>query len=321
MFYFLSAHWITGADPGDFWFTAGIAILLAVSGFIGIFVFLRRLRFVEDTPKSLIRSAAQGYVELNGRCQLMPGEPIIAPLTERPCVWWSYSIEQKKSAGNNRVTWSTIQHRTSDDLFFIEDGTGHCAVDPDHAVVYPSIKQIWYGDTEMPEGGPAIGRLGVTSSYRYSESRIESDDTLYALGYFHTQGPAGMGEINEEIRQLLVEWKHDQAALLRRFDTDHDGQIDQTEWDAAREEARKEVLAEERAAMSRPPMNILSRPRDGRPFLLSTEPQTRLETRLRMYIAICLFGFFIAGAVSARMLTLRFESVPPAHYSSASQTP
>ncbi|MGH8370569.1 MAG: hypothetical protein ACRESC_06265, partial [Gammaproteobacteria bacterium] len=93
------------------------------------------------------------------------------------------------------------------------------------------------------------------------------------------------------------------------------------EWDAAREEARKEVLAEERAAMSRPPMNILSRPRDGRPFLLSTEPQTRLETRLRMYIAICLFGFFIAGAVSARMLTLRFESVPPAHYSSASQTP
>lgn len=312
MLHFLDTHWLVTAGSGDFWMTAGIAVLLALAGFAGFFLFLRRLRFVEDTPQSLIRSAAQGYVELQGVCRLMPGAPIIAPLTQQTCVWWSYSIEQKSSSGNNRVTWNTVQRRTSDDLFFIDDGTGHCAVDPDHAVIYPSIKQVWYGNSEMPEGGPALGTLGLTASYRYSESRIETDARLYALGYFHTQGPVGMGEIDEEIRQLLVEWKQNQAALIARFDTNHDGRIDQQEWDAAREEARKEILAQEREAMSRPPINVLSRPRDGRPFILSTTPQQKLETRLRLYIAASLLAFFVAGAVSARMLTVRlaYASVP-----------
>ncbi|HEX6551033.1 MAG TPA: GIDE domain-containing protein [Gammaproteobacteria bacterium] len=310
MFSFLNTHWIVTAAPDDFWFAADAAIVIAVAGLAGFLLFLRRLRFVEETPQSLIRSAAQGYVELQGSCRLMPGEPIIAPLTQQTCVWWSYSIEQKNRSGNNRVTWNTVQRRTSDDLFFIDDGTGHCAVDPDRAVIYPSIKQVWYGNTEMPEGGPGLGTFGLTASYRYSESRIDSDDPLYALGYFHTQGVVGMGEINEEVRQLLVEWKQNQAALIARFDTNHDGQIDQQEWEAAREEARKEILAQEREAMSRPPINVLSRPPDGRPFILSTAPQKKLETRLRLYIAASLLAFFVAGAVSARLLTVRLAGAP-----------
>jgi hypothetical protein len=309
MFYFLDAHWIVAAGPGDFWLSAGIALLLTLAGLAGFLLFLRRLSFVKDTPQSLIRSAAQGYVELQGACRLMPGAPIIAPLTRQPCVWWSYSIEQKHEHGNNS-NWRTVQHATSDDLFYIEDGTGHCAVDPEHAVVYSSIKQVWYGNSEWPEGGPALGKLGIGAGYRYCEHRIESDDPLYALGYFHTQGPVGMGEINEEIRQLLVEWKQNQAALIQRFDANHDGRIDQAEWDAAREEARKEILAQEREAMSRPPINVLSRPPDGRPFILSTTPQQKLETRLRLYIAASLLAFFVAGAVSARMLTVRLAYAP-----------
>jgi hypothetical protein len=307
MFSFLDAHWIATADPGIFWMAAGIAGLTGLAGFLGTFHFLRRLRLIEDTPKSLIRSAAQGYVELQGQCRLMPGEPIIAPLTRQPCVWWSYSIEQKNTH-NNRTSWSTVQRRTSDDLFFIDDGTGHCVVDPDHAAVYPSVHQVWYGDTEMPEGGPALGKLGITSSYRYSESRMLSDDALYALGYFHTQGPAGMGEINEEVRQLLVEWKRDQAGLIRRFDTNHDGQIDQAEWDSARDEARREVLQNEREALARPPANILSRPPDGRPYILSSEPPRRLESRFRIYAIGCVLAFFISGAIAAHMVTLRISA-------------
>ena len=318
MLYFLNGHWIITADPGDFWMTAGIAMLLALAGFAGFLLFLRRLRFVEETPQSLIRSAAQGYVELQGNCQLMPGDPIIAPLTQQACVWWSYSIEQKHERGNNS-NWRTVQRATSDDLFYIEDGTGHCAVDPEHAVVYSSIKQVWYGNSEWPEGGPGLGKLSVGAAYRYCEHRIESDDPLYALGYFHTQGPVGMGEINEEVRQLLVEWKQNQAALIARFDTNHDGQIDEQEWEAAREEARKEILAQEREAMSRPPINVLSRPPDGRPFILSTTPQKKLETRLRLYIAASLLAFFVAGAVSARLLTVRLTQ--PAAPAAMQQSP
>jgi hypothetical protein len=320
MFSFLNAHWITSADPGNFWMAVGIAILLALAGFAGFLLFLRRLRFVQETPQSLIRSAAQGYVELQGTCQLMPGDPIIAPLTRKPCVWWSYNIEQKHERGNNS-NWRTVQHATSDDLFYIEDGTGHCAVDPERAVVYSSIKQIWYGNSEWPEGGPALGKLSIGAGYRYCEHRIECDDPLYALGYFHTQGPVGMGEINEEVRQLLVEWKQNQAELIARFDTNHDGQIDQQEWDAAREEARKEILTQEREALSRPPINVLSHPRDGRPFILSTTPQKKLETRLRLCIAASLLAFFVAGAISARMLTVRLGQHLPSAATSSQPAP
>lgn len=318
MFSFLSAHWIVSAPSDDFWIAAAIAIFISLASFVGIFVFLRRLLYIEGTAESLIRSAAQGYVELRGSCKLMPGEPIIAPLTRRECVWWSYSIEQRHENSRNGVSWRTVQHATSDDLFFIDDGTGHCAVDPEHAVVYPSVKQVWFGNTEMPEGGPAIGQMRIGADYRYSESMIECDDQLYALGYFHTQGPVGMGEINEEVRQLLVEWKQNQPALIARFDVNHDGKIDQQEWDAAREEARKEVLANEREAMKRPPMNVLSRPPDGRPFILSTKPQKKLEGRMRMCIGACVLAFFVAGAISVRMLTLRLTHDTPSTVSQPS---
>ncbi|HET7650225.1 MAG TPA: hypothetical protein VFL15_05955 [Gammaproteobacteria bacterium] len=307
---FLDSHWIASADAGHFWAVAIGISLLAIAAFFGIFIFQRRLRVIEDTPRSLVRSAAQGYVELQGRCRLMPGEPIIAPLTQTRCVWWSYSIEERRSDSKGRETWSVLQRGTSDDLFFIDDGSGQCAIDPDRATIYPSAKDVWYGDSPEPLGGPALGTFRVGSQYRYRESRMHEDDPLYALGYFHTQGPAGMGEINEEIRQLLAEWKRDQATLIRRFDTNHDGQIDQQEWEAAREEARREVLATEREAMSRPPINVLSHPPYNRPFILSTQPQKKLVSRFRTYAIGCLVVFFVAGAVAAHMITLRVETMP-----------
>ena len=51
---------------------------------------LARKRLIEDTPTSRIRSAPQGFVELAGVAGVFEGEPIIAPLTQRPCCWYRY---------------------------------------------------------------------------------------------------------------------------------------------------------------------------------------------------------------------------------------
>src|SRR5882724_2495649 len=96
---FLDPAWIRDLTPGEFWL-----YVLAAWGACCIALFLgwrfqRRLRLILDTPKSLIRSAAQGYVELCGTAKLMPGDPIIAPLTRVPCVWWSYCIEEYIHSG------------------------------------------------------------------------------------------------------------------------------------------------------------------------------------------------------------------------------
>ena len=298
--------WIRHADAGHFWiFTAAIGAV-SLAGFFGIWRNYRRLLLVEDTPKSLIRSAAQGYVELEGEARLMPGAPIIAPLTRASCLWWSYRIEQYVRSGKSSH-WKTIKSEISPGLFLIVDDTGQCVVDPDHALVYPSAKNVWYGNDSWPDAGPAMGAMRIGSSYRYTEERMHDQDWLYALGYFHTQDPVSDADIDEEVRQQLLAWKKDQAWLIQHFDTNHDGQVDMQEWDAARAEARRLVLEQERENMQRPPVNVLNRPPDGRDFILSTLPQPNLESRLRLYALGCLLLFFCAGALAAYLLSVRLS--------------
>lgn len=301
---FLDADWIRGLDPGHFWLFATAVWAAALVAFFAGWRYFRRLQVVEDTPKSLIRSAAQGYVELAGTSRLMPGEPILAPLTRTRCVWWSYSIERYVGSGKN-AHWENVRSDISGELFLVEDGTGQCVVNPDKASVYPSAKDVWYGDSELPEGGPAMGKMRMGSHYRYTEQRMQDGDPLYALGYFHTQGPVSAGDIDEEVRQQLVAWKKDQAWLLQHFDLNHDGQVDQQEWEAARQEARRLVLERERDDLQRPPVDVLSRPPDGRDFILSTLPQKKLETRLRTYALMCLLCFVCAGALGSYVVGAR----------------
>src|SRR5262245_38354116 len=54
----------------------------------------RRYRQISDLPTSKVASAAQGYVELFGRAQLLPGTPVTSPLSSTACCWYSFEIEE-----------------------------------------------------------------------------------------------------------------------------------------------------------------------------------------------------------------------------------
>ena len=296
------------SSPGDFLYYCIFAWGAFVLGGYGLWRYYRRLTALGDTPRSLIRSAAQGYVELQGNARLMPGPPIVAPLTGKRCVWWTYRIE---SRSRSRGSWSSLdgsRRDTSTDIFLIQDDTGQCVIDPDKSEVIPSARDSWSGDTPDPEGGPGTGSF--MGRYRYIEERIEEGAELCALGYFHTQDPVSGAMMDEEVRQQLVAWKKDQAWLLRTFDTNHDGQIDMQEWDAARQEARRLVLEKERENLKRPPVNVLSHPRDGRQFILSSLPRERLMLRLRLLTLASLLAFFLGGAYGTWLADARLT--PPA---------
>ena len=47
----------------------------------------RRYRQIHDLPTSRIASAAQGYVELFGRCEALPGTLLASPLSASTCCW------------------------------------------------------------------------------------------------------------------------------------------------------------------------------------------------------------------------------------------
>ncbi|MGA9852456.1 MAG: GIDE domain-containing protein [Gammaproteobacteria bacterium] len=299
---------IHAADPGSFWFWTCVFCLLAITALVAGFVFLLRAWAVEETPVSPIRSAAQGYVKLEGHADLMPGPPIISPLTSSRCTWWFYSIQERRNTGRSS-SWERIEHGFSDDLFLIRDGSGQCVVDPAHAEVIPATETVWYGAEPRPSTGPAVGGFAMASKYRYVERLIRPSEFIFALGFFHTQGgAAGAAVINDEVAQLLHEWKQNQAELLRRFDTNHDGQIDEQEWETARQAARQEVLAREQAAAQRPPVDVLAQPKDGRRFLISTRQEAGVIGRFRLWAAGCLLVFVVFGAITGYMITTRLST-------------
>ncbi len=305
-------RWATSADTGEFWFLTGIPMVAAVALFLAAFYFLRKARLMEDTPTSRIRSAAQGYVELEGIGRLMEGPEIFGALTSLPCLWWTYKIEQKVTTGsgkNRRTHWRTISSGTSTCLFHIDDDTGTCVVDPDGAKVITAEKDFWYGFTPRWSGPPKKGMFRMMGAgYRYTERRLQRNRPLYALGWFKTVGGAGSDfDTNEEVRQKLAEWKRDQAALTERFDMNKDGVVDMDEWELVRKAAEDEVRQHQLERALKPGVNVLCIPprHHGRPYLLSAIPQDKLIKRFRWSAGGCLLGFFLTGALATFLVGAR----------------
>jgi len=285
------------ADPSDFWFwllVLGVAI--AGGGWLA-FRFLHIARMLEDTPTSRVRSAAQGYVELVGRSKALAGAANVAPLTQRPCVWWRFRIQRRtgsNSRGNRRTKWQTVQSGRSEQPFVLDDGTGECIVQPAGAEVLTAETTAWYGDTPWPTLAPGRRAPFGEPEYRYFEERIYEHEQVHVLGRFHTHSGAAHTGREADVAALLAEWKQDQAALVQRFDADGDGRVSLEEWERAREEARHAVTRRHLEAPVPAAVHSISRP-DGRQlFLIAAFPEKALAKRFRRRALLAFVGFGVA---------------------------
>jgi hypothetical protein len=266
---------------------AGVVALFALYEF---FVRLKRDRLVADTPAVRIRSAAQGYVKVNGRAT--PAQPTAtsAPLSGRPCVWWSYEIaeEQRDSKGN--VHWHTTERAASVELFTLTDEDGaNCLVGPVAAEVTPTLRNVWYGSSSRPlTPPPEINLPLLNGGWRYTEQLLGVGARLCVLGELRSHSETG--DVNAATAAKLREWKQDQTHLLERFDVNHDGHLDAAEWEsvrrAAAQESQGEVLGQGIARVS-----VIAQPRNGEPFLIAPLDAQQLERRERYYAAF----YFLLG--------------------------
>ncbi|MBI4937892.1 MAG: hypothetical protein HY846_06695 [Nitrosomonadales bacterium] len=250
---------------------ACLGLMAAISPFAWLSA-LRRLRLVRDTPTSRIASAAQGYVELSGRGQPLPGAPLISKLRVLPCLWYRYKVERK----DNDNKWHTEDSGESEDSFLLEDGTGQCVVDPTGAEILTIHKDTWHqGD------------------YRYTEWKLIRHDPIYGIGQFKTVGGSSATlDPNEQIKAVLAEWKQDTQSLHARFDLDNDGALDMREWMLARQAARREAEKRTSAARAEPDTSFLVQPHDGRLFLISNLKQDKLARRYLFWTWAHLAMFF-----------------------------
>jgi hypothetical protein len=236
----------------------------------------KRSRTLDGLPMSKCRSAAQGYVKLAGKQKSLPGEQVCAPLTGMPCTWWDYRIEERnlrRQSHPEEPEWTTLKQATSPNLIVLDDGTGQVLINPGSAEVAQWPSDSWYGSESWPAQPPmpnaSVGR------YRYTESRMSEGDMLFVTGQFTTHSAqTGLTTASVNVSDVLAEWKRDKASLLERFDADGNGVIDMDEWGKAREAAMAEANTQ---AMPNPPavtadVNMVVKPSDGRPFVLSPVP-------------------------------------------------
>jgi hypothetical protein len=276
-------------------FAAAVAALLALWRSL---VRVKRDRLVADTPEVRIRSAAQGYVKVRGRTQPAGPAPAAAPLSARPCVWWSYEIahEERDSRGNRR--WHTTDSGSSVETFaLVDDDDARCLVGPVQAEITPSVHNVWYGSTSWPMTGPPedsslLQRLGI-GSWRYTERLLGVGARVCVMGELRSHSE--VGDVNAAIAAKLHEWKQDQPALLARFDLDHDGRLSATEWEAVRQAAARESQSENlQAAITRE--NVISEPTNGEPFLIAPLTEAALERREKLFAGLYL-GLGLVGVI------------------------
>ncbi len=251
---------------------------------------------------------------------------MVSALTDSPCCWYRYEIE-KKSDKN----WHTVEKGNSKDPFIIEDDTGRCIILPDAAEVTATDRSIWYGKTRQPQQRSpsreritmSVGGLNIKvgndfsgslktglsfTQYRYTEERIYAGDILYAMGYFRSLDEKDHHRARAQITaEVLKFWKNDQERRLKRFDTDKDGKIDASEWDAARDNAAEIARQKHARIRETQVMHILSKsPVKGHPFLLSSLPEFNLAGRYRNWSRVMLVLFLLSSFGVFYLLSSRF---------------
>jgi len=223
---------------------------------------LKRLRAVRDTPTSKVESAAQGYVELNGRGAAFGDTPLYSKLKLRPCLWYRYQIERRDSEKD----WKTEDSGESYDSFLLRDESGVCVIDPEQAEISTRHKECWTID-----------------DHRYTEWTLNLEDRLYVIGEFRTKNCALEFDSRVELNELLAEWKKDMPALHRRFDLDNDGELDEREWALARQAAKRIVAKNQLEIATNADMHLIGRPPDGNPYLISNLAPEKLSQRYLLW--------------------------------------
>lgn len=161
--------WVRSLDPPQF-FVVLVALLLAsVGGALLARFGLRRARHVGTLPTALIRSAAQGYVELKGMAQAEDGRLLHSPRSATPCLWYDYT-EFRRTTENGRERTRIVARRTAGVPFLLRDATGEVTVDPEGA--------------EFDVRERKVERFGNSTHH---EALVMEGESVYAIGWFSSQ--------------------------------------------------------------------------------------------------------------------------------------
>jgi hypothetical protein len=175
--------------------------IFALAGVVvGIFLFFRgfrllsRKRLIAATPRSTVRSAAMGQVEISGK--IVGPYTLISPLSQLDCFYYRAEAWIYEGEGRNKRRKKVAQE-TLCVPFFVEDETGRLMVDPrDAEIEFPPS----YDDDGVEYSEPALrflGRRGISpgSFVILREHCIQPGDQLFVLGTLGENQPRSIASL------------------------------------------------------------------------------------------------------------------------------
>ncbi len=192
----------------------------------------KRIRRMEDTPPSTIAGLKPGLVELSGTLHPV-AELQHAPVTARACIWWRFTVAEKRTSGGMNNGTPNVQTRwvaVVDDRAFVpcrlQDGTGSVEMDLSGAdMVLRNTVHAFTGPMEdaPPEVESLLqDRYGKTTrgwwwskTLRLSETVLPPATQVYVLGHA-VEGPGGVLRIARGGDSLLIS-DRSEADLLRTY--------------------------------------------------------------------------------------------------------
>ncbi len=186
-----------------------------------------------------------------------------------------YRLRLRPSGPNRKNNWVVSSITSSGHVpFWIEDETGRVSVDPSSATVKAGHRQESYGD-----GGVTFAGFN-SPDVKWVEEMIYDGALVYVLGEAQVK-KSGRAPLRQRRAEALRRTKQD-THKLASYDTDRDGKIDESEWQAARDEVDRQLLREDLDDSSQRKRQedqvVISKPRHrGLPFVIA---ETASEAKL-----------------------------------------
>jgi hypothetical protein len=138
----------------------------------------------------------------------------------------------------------------------------------------------------------------IQDDYRKTEWTLIAGEAIYVLGEHVTLGGANAHlDLKQDVADLLNEWKKDKPFLLKQFDLDGNGEIDLSEWEMARQAARRQAEQTHRENLGQAPVHLMRKPRN-RVYLIANRTPDKLVSRYRAWAWMHLAFLLIAGTIA-----------------------
>ena len=200
-----------------------IGAFFALLCLVGAFRSGRRRWLVEHLPTSKTSAISNGLVELKGKAEA-DGPPLCSQLTQRPCFYYKWRVEEKWSCWtteDGKLTrddgWEKVAGGERMIPFRLKDDKGAIVIHPQGAKIEPVLLLDKICNRDDPlcySKGPAEGIRHTKHERRFYESGIPIDQELYVVGIARKTEASGAAEIAQNSQSpmfLISAWTEDEV--------------------------------------------------------------------------------------------------------------